>query len=284
MRVCVVGAAGRMGRWFSKYFSEKGWSLKVYDVRVEEARRLAEGLGAAFAESLAEALEGCELVLVSVPIGETPRVVRESLGFLKPGSRLAEISSLKSGVVDALREASLRGVVPLSLHPLFGPGADGLEGRRMALIPVADAGAEVAEAERVFPEARLVVVGCEEHDRAMALILSLTHAVNLALAHLAAKLGLERLTSLAGTTFELQLTLAKAVLSEEPSLLAALQSGNRFYAEVLKLFLEELRLTGGMAERGDAEGLAEHYRSVRSLFGEEGLKEAYHRLYKTAPG
>lgn len=219
MRIAVVGCGG-MGSWFAEYFSSRGHSLTVSDVRRERASALAVAIGAKIADSNVEAVSDVDLTLLCVPIEETYKVIYEVAPYMKRGI-IAEISSLKGRAVEALRWTSRLGLIPLSLHPLFGPSTLTLRGRGIAIIPVMDEGREIHLARGLFPEAELTVIE-EEHDRLMGLILSLPYLLSLALASLLMEEELHRVRRLSGTTFTLLLAMVEGVVEEESHLLRPL--------------------------------------------------------------
>ena len=181
-RVAVIGGAGDMGRWMAKHFARMGCRVTISDVRRDRAERVADELGVQTAPNNVEAVSDVDATILCVPPEAVPAVVEETADHLKPGSTLVEISSVKTGIFEALRRVSERGVKTLSIHPLFGPGAPSPEGFRVVLIPVRDPEAERKEAEAMFPGAEVVEATLEEHEEAMAYALALNYAVNTALA------------------------------------------------------------------------------------------------------
>ncbi len=94
-----------MGSFFVRYFLEKG--------RRGEGGRLRQGQGkdaaggedrfASFPTN-AEAVKGCDVTVIAVPMDSTLKVAKEVAGKLKPGSTLVEISSVKGETLPALRK------------------------------------------------------------------------------------------------------------------------------------------------------------------------------------
>ncbi len=281
MRLAVVGGAGRMGRWLVRHFVSLGHEVTVSDTRSEEARAFAEAAGVNWVRTNVEAVRGADAVVVSTPIEATPTVIGEVAPHVRRGSVVAEIASLKSRAVEALAEATRLGLRPLSVHPLFGPGARGLRGRRVAVVPVVDAEAEAALARVLFPGAEVVVVDAEGHDRAMALTLSLPHFINIIFASLVGDEDLAALKRLGGTTFQLQLTLAESIVAEDPALHASLQMDNEYAPGCLERFLSRARLAKGWVDRGERARLTALCNRVRgSLSRDEDFAGAYERMYK----
>ena len=281
VKIAIVGGYGRMGRWFTRYFAARGHKVVISGVRLHEAKAFAEEAGVDFAKDNVEAVKDVELVMVSVPIPVTPRVIDEIAPHVKKGAIISEISSLKSGVVKALVEAARLKVRPLSLHPLFGPGAQKLRGRKIAVVPIIDAETETNLAKKFFPEAETVVVNAEEHDRVMALVLSLPHFMNVVFASVIGEENLETLKRLGGTTFTLQLTLAEGVMTEDPALQATIQMDNEYVSRYLDDFLSKAETVKKWIADKDVEKFTSFCDHVQDLLSKDtAFSKAYKRMYK----
>ena len=60
----------------------------------------------------------CDLVVVSVPIRDTVRVIGEIAPFLREDQLLCDFTSLKTGPVAAMLRSK---AAVIGLHPMFGP-------------------------------------------------------------------------------------------------------------------------------------------------------------------
>ena len=279
-RVAVIGGAGQMGSWFARYFTSRGFPTVLTDARLEGAAEIAEETGAVLSDTNRGAVEGVDLALVCVPIRHTAEVVLEVAPRMKAGAILAEVSSIKSSAVEALREASRMGVTPLSIHPLFGPSAASLEGKTIVVVPVVEGEREKDLTRKLFDEANILVSEVEEHDKAMAVVLSLAYFVNLALAKVLNDEDLLLLKRLAGTTFTLQLALVESVVSEELDLIEPLLRENRFTEAYLDRYVqgtEEIR----RLIRYDIDGFLELCDSLKvSMARDPEFQSADERRYR----
>jgi prephenate dehydrogenase len=245
MRAGVVGASGGMGRWLTRHLSGLGYGVTAIDTRTGSPD-----------------LDGLDLVIVSVPISSTPEVIQTVAPIMRRGAVIAEIASLKAGSHRALTEMARLGVKPLCVHPMFGPSANSLRGRVIAVVPVADEESEHELAERLFSGADLVTLDAARHDRCMAAILSLPYAVNLAFAKALSDEDLALASRMAGSTFALQYTLAQSVAGESPTLARDLL-GNESLRPLLNAFTESLGEVVDSMECGNFEAL--HSEIVEAL-------------------
>jgi len=281
LRVAVIGGAGRMGRWFIEYLLRQGHIVVFSDIRNEEARTVAKLTGAALAKDNLEAVGEADLAVVCTPIEVTPEVLREILTARCKPATIMEICSVKSHVIPVLEEAVALGLSTLSVHPLFGPGASKTAREKVALVPISNPALELEHARNVFPDAEIVVVDAEEHDKAMALTLSLVHFVNIALASVIGEEDLNVLKKLGGTTFALQLLLSEAVMTEDPELCASIQMSNTHTTQYLKKFLSRAEILKQYVVENDTGSFCQLCEDIRAAFSkDEDFAEAYERMYR----
>ncbi|MFQ5920742.1 MAG: prephenate dehydrogenase/arogenate dehydrogenase family protein, partial [Nitrososphaerales archaeon] len=204
MRVTVVGAAGKMGTWFTRYFLKQRHKVFVHDINKAGLKRLKR-LGANVADDLKYTIMGSDLVLLSVPVNSTKRAMLQVAKYMMIDATLIEISSVKRQAHRTLTEvAHLYKLRPLCVHPLFGPSADSIKGMKMAVVPVFNAKRELRNARQIFNGASFVTVDVDEHDKLTAVVLGLTHLNNAILAKiLADEREPKRFKEVAGTTYRL---------------------------------------------------------------------------------
>jgi chorismate mutase/prephenate dehydrogenase len=124
-----------------------------------------------------------------------------------------------------------------SIHPMFGPDTELLSGRHVIFVDLGNAAA-LAEARALFAStmAEQVVMSLDDHDRLIAYVLGLSHALNIAFFTALAESGeaAPRLAKLSSTTFDSQLDVATRVAQESPDLYFEIQSLNDYGAESLE--------------------------------------------------
>ncbi len=236
--VLVVGGAGQMGRLFANYFKEERFKVSINDVDLEKGVKVAEELKVKFEPKLEESVNKSDIIIVSVPIDKTPKVLRKVHGLLKREGIIVEISSIKSETVKVIKEIGRNKVKFLSLHPLFGPGAETPKGQKIALIPIFNLKEEYKLSVELLGESEIIVVNQEEHDEAMSIVLSLTHFINLAFLETLRKKKLSHLEKISGPTFHLQLLTGLGILSQKTDLCVQLQTSNPYFKGTLERFIE----------------------------------------------
>jgi chorismate mutase/prephenate dehydrogenase len=148
-----------------------------------------------------------------------------------------DIGSLKSPLLGPLHQLAASGARVTSIHPMFGPDTDLLSGRHVLFM---DAGSPEAtrEAQALFGStmARQMQLPLEEHDRVIAYVLGLSHALNIAFFTALVESGeaAPRLAEVSSTTFDAQLEVAARVARENPHMYFEIQTLNPFGLSALE--------------------------------------------------
>ena len=231
-RIAVIGAGGRMGRWFANYFHQIGFEIKGYDIENELKDKFIEK-----GNSLVGAILNIDYVILCTPTKKTPEIIRLISKEMKRDSYLIEISSQKLKTSQALLKMPAK-INPICIHPMFGPGAKKIKNNNMILVPIKDVKKELTVAKSLFQGANFVTLDAPEHDKKIAVILGLTHLMNIAFAKILAKDETVLLTEkMAGTTFKAQKIISESILSESPELIETIISNpevRRFGEELWK--------------------------------------------------
>lgn len=219
-RALVIGGAGKMGAWFVKFLQSKGYAVSIADVAIDSGpNRFRDWLDAGI---------DYELIVVASPLTATNEIL-VTLAELKPPGLIVDISSIKTPIAEGLAKLRERGCQVASIHPMFGPDTDMLSGRHLIIVDTGSK-ADVGKARSLFEGTMvdLLEMTMDEHDRAVAFVLGLSHAVNIAFFTALASSGesASRLIQLSSTTFDAQLLVAAAVARENPDLYYDIQTLN----------------------------------------------------------
>jgi chorismate mutase/prephenate dehydrogenase len=224
----VIGGAGKMGRWFAEFLASQGYNVSIAD----PAGRL-EGF-ASIADWRATPLDQ-DLIVVATPLRIANAVLQE-LAERKPRGIVFDIGSLKSPLRSGIQAMLDAGCRITSVHPMFGPDTELLSGRHVIFVDLGHRDA-LDEARELFAAtmAERPVMSLDEHDRLIAYVLGLSHALNIAFFTALANSGeaAPRLAQLSSTTFDAQVDVATRVANESPDLYFEIQSLNDYGRESL---------------------------------------------------
>ena len=226
-RVLVIGGAGKMGGWFTDFFASQGFATAIADPDVND--------GPGRFSDWTDAGVDYDVIVVAAPLAVSGRILAQ-LAVLKPKGLIFDIGSLKSPLRDGLQELRKAGCRVTSLHPMFGPDTRLLSGRHLVFC---DAGSEEAteSAKALFSSTMVeqLDMGLEDHDRLIAYVLGLSHALNIAFFTALAESGeaAPKLAKMSSTTFDAQLLVSEAVAQDNPYLYFEIQNLNKFGVEPL---------------------------------------------------
>jgi prephenate dehydrogenase len=276
--IAVIGAGGNMGCWFSRYFNNKGIGLSVYDINPASMKCSSNTI---IYENITNCVQGADLVLVCVPTKTTPVMIHECASKMKPGAILAEISSVKQQTSMALKKISSK-IKPLCIHPMFGPGRKDLKQMKILLIPVRNEENELKILNEIFEEAIVVVIpNAKIHDELIAVVLGLTHYINMVFAGTISKQDLSYLRDVTGTTFEIQSLLAASIMTEEPDLLISLLLENQSVKKHIQNYLSESNKVARLIFNENDLDLKTKYLKTRSILQQhQNLESSYKRMYQ----
>jgi len=228
-RALVIGGAGKMGGWFVSFLASQGFTVEVADPTAAAA-------GVARVEDWRRTDLKQDFIVLATPLGITDAILRD-LALRRPPGVIFDVGSLKSPLRAGLLALRSHGCKVTSVHPMFGPDTELLSGRHVVFVDLGSAAAlEAARALFAPTMAEQVVMSLDEHDRLIAYVLGLSHALNIAFFTALADSGeaAPKLARISSTTFDAQLDVAARVAQESPELYYEIQSLNDYGAESLE--------------------------------------------------
>jgi len=229
-----------MGRWFAKFLSDSGHSIRITGRRTTALKRASRDLGIP-AIRYGTRCEWADSVILAVPPDSVEGVVVEYDGLLRRDCLLVDVSSVKVPVLRFLRSQA-RPV--LSIHPFFGPSIESLEGMSVAVVHPRRLSGRSREIVQNLRRSGARIVRCtpELHDRAVSYTLALPHLLGAIYASSLLRSGLRphMLAMLGGTSFRRMYSLARSVGYENPSVYASIQLAHPSYPRTLERALSLL--------------------------------------------
>jgi len=272
-KIAIVGVNGRMGKWFANYFHKMGFEVVGFDINNDIKEKFIIK-----ANSLVGAILKTDYVLLCTPTKRTPEIVRLIAKEMQRGSYLIDISSQKYKTAQTLLKTPSR-VNPICIHPMFGPGTKSIDGKNIIIIPIKDAKNELSITKLLFPKANFVTIDAVEHDKKIAVILGLTHIINIAFANILAKDEKISLTEkMAGTTFKAQKIISESILTESPELIETIISNPE-----VRRFAEEFWKDVGRlltnSQEGKSEEIIDYIKSSQEKISKNvDLEKSYKKL------
>jgi chorismate mutase/prephenate dehydrogenase len=251
-RVLIIGGAGKMGAWFGHFLSSQGFAIEVSD----------PSPAAVPFPRIGDWREGDldhDIVIVATPMKVAGEVLTE-LAARRPRGVVIDIGSLKSPLRGGLKKLAAAGCRVTSIHPMFGPDTRLLSGRHIVFCDVGVPEAtRAARALFASTMAEQIEMSVDDHDRLMAYVLGLSHALNLAFFTALAASGelVPRLQRLSSTTFDAQLRVASLVARDNPHLYFDIQTLNDYGTASLQALRAATERIERLVESGDEAGFVE---------------------------
>ncbi len=251
-RALVIGGSGHMGRWFVRYLVAQGFVVEIADPEVPPVRHD----NITYHRDWRTLALDHELIVIAASMPATAQILEE-MAKAPPKGVVFDVGSLKSPLRKGLAALRAAGGNVTSVHPMFGPDTELLSGSHVIFI---DLGAPAAtQAARALFEptmATLVEMDLESHDRLIAYVLGLSHALNIAFFTALAESGeaAPKLANLSSTTFDAQLGVAEKVAAENPDLYFEIQTLNDYGTESLAALLYAVERLRSVVRANDLDG------------------------------
>ena len=245
-KALVIGGGGKMGRWFADFLDSQG-----YDITVADPANSVEGY--ACVTDWQQLDQNFAVTVVAAPLQASAEIMMAMAAQGHDGL-IFDIGSLKSPLIAALKALADAGAQVTSLHPMFGPDVELLSDKHVLFL---DAGVPAAtRAARALFDSTMVKqteMSLVEHDRLIAYVLGLSHALNIAFFGVLAESGesVPRLSDLSSTTFDAQLEVATKVVQENPQLYFEIQSLNKHGLEPLEALSKAVQAISDAVQSGD---------------------------------
>jgi chorismate mutase/prephenate dehydrogenase len=251
-RVLIIGGAGKMGAWFAHFLSSQGFAIEIADPSpaLSAFPRVSDWLQSPLDQ---------DLIIVATPMKVAGEVLAE-LAARRPRGVVIDIGSLKSPLRGGLEALKAAGCKVTSIHPMFGPDTRLLSGRHVVFcdvgVPEATRAARALFASTMAEQTEMSV---DDHDRVMAYVLGLSHALNLAFFTALAASGelVPRLQKMSSTTFDAQLRVASLVARDNPHLYFDIQTLNDYGAASLQALRAATERIERLVQTRDQAGFVE---------------------------
>ncbi len=220
MEAGIIGGTGKMGTLFAGIFERAG-----YDVLCSGRKTHITP------EDIAKT---SDIVMISVPIRETIRMIERISPYLSDSQLLCDLTSLKTAPVEAMLQS--RSEV-IGLHPMFGPSVPSLQGQTIIVCPSRCSAATLAMLTSMFRNegANITMSTPEEHDRIMAVVQGLTHFMTLCIAETMRRTGMNPQVTgpYMSPVYQIEMGIVGRLLSQDPVLYGDMLMLNPFVPAVL---------------------------------------------------
>ncbi|MBP3191577.1 bifunctional chorismate mutase/prephenate dehydrogenase [Natronogracilivirga saccharolytica] len=270
--ILLVGGRGGMGRLYANIAEATGHEVRILDRDDwDQAEELTRNL---------------DLVIITVPIKITEETIARIGPFLSEETILADFTSNKSHVIDAMLHAHSGPVV--ALHPMHGPDVMNVSKQLMMVCH----GRGESEYEWLIEQfklwgLRIKYVDPEQHDRAMHLIQGLRHFVALLHGSFMKEFELkpEDMADFSSPIYRAELMMTGRIFAQDAELYADIVFSNFERRTLLIEFLEHHHLLADLVKNNDRDGFIREFRQISEFFGnfaDQALEESSYMINRLA--
>ena len=228
MNVGIIGGSDGLGKTLIYYFRDE-FDVYITGRDHNKGRAVADELNVNYIESNAGLANISDLLIVSVPIQHTCDVIREVAPFMKEGSVMVDVTSVKEGPSRTMAEVLPDTIEYIPTHPIFGPRTTELDNQVIVLTP----GRKGKWYDRVYrylegKNMRVIETTPEKHDFMMSIVQVLTHFsfISTASAIEKLKVDLSETEDYESPIYNLMIDMIARIVSQNPYLTYNIQSMN----------------------------------------------------------
>ncbi|WOF17369.1 prephenate dehydrogenase/arogenate dehydrogenase family protein [Methanoplanus sp. FWC-SCC4] len=203
--VGIIGGFGGMGRLFAGVFERAGHKVLISGRNTCPSNSDLAGV--------------CDVVIVSVPIHETVKVIEEIAPLMNSDQILCDFTSVKLEPVKAMLKSEAK---VIGLHPMFGPSVSGIKGQTIVATPVRCDRKSEEMLYQIFRNegADVCIMTPEEHDRITGIVQGLVHFATLSVADTIRNSGIspEAILPVMSPVYRIEMGLIGRILGQDAAL------------------------------------------------------------------
>lgn len=240
MNVGIIGGSDGLGKTLIYYFKDE-FNVFITSRDHNKGQQVADEMGAVYIESNEELARLSDILIISVPINFTSEVIRQVAPFMKDGSLMVDVTSIKEEPSMIMGEAVKDTVEYIPTHPIFGPRTMELDNQVIVLTPQKKG----KWYEKVYnylagKNMRIIETTAEKHDFMMSIVQVLTHFsfISTASAIEKLKVDLNESEDFESPIYNLMIDMIARIVSQNPYLTYYIQTMNNNGPKIRNTFAE----------------------------------------------
>ena len=129
MKIGIIGGTRGLGKTIAWYLKDFNFDVTITGRDSIIGNQVSEELGIKYSDNNKKIVQNSDIVIISVPISSTESVIEELAPFMKEGSLMLDVTSVKEGPSRKMKESLSKGVEFIPTHPVFGPRTTDLKGQ-----------------------------------------------------------------------------------------------------------------------------------------------------------
>lgn len=259
MNVGIIGGSDGLGKTLIYYFRDD-FNVYITGRDHKKGNVVANELNVNYIESNAGLANISDIVVISVPIQYTNDVIREVAPFMKEGSLMVDVTSVKEGPSKTMAEVLPDTIEYIPTHPIFGPRTTRLD-NQVIVLTADKKGKWYDKVYRYLASKnmRIIETTAEKHDFMMSIVQVLTHFsfISTASAIEKLKVDISETEDYESPIYNLMIDLIARIVSQNPYLTYNIQSMNPNGPKIRNTFAEAVHELRDAINNHDEEGFIE---------------------------
>ena len=240
MNVGIIGGTDGLGKTLVYYFRDE-FSVFITGRDHVKGKEVADELNVSYIESNAGLANISDILVISVPIEHTSDVIREVAPFMKSGSVMIDVTSVKEEPAKTMAEVLPENIEYIPTHPIFGPRTTFLDNQVIVL--TADKKGKWYEKVYNYLESknmRIIETTAAKHDYMMSIVQVLTHFSFISTASAIEKLRVDisETEDYESPIYNLMIDMIARIVAQNPYLTYNIQSMNNNGPKIRNTFAE----------------------------------------------
>ena len=240
MNVGIIGGTDGLGKTLVYYFRDE-FSVFITGRDHVKGKEVADELNVSYIESNAGLANISDILVISVPIEHTSDVIREVAPFMKSGSVMIDVTSVKEEPAKTMAEVLPENIEYIPTHPIFGPRTTFLDNQVIVL--TADRKGKWYEKVYRYLESknmRIIETTAEKHDFMMSIVQVLTHFSFISTASAIEKLSVDisETEDYESPIYNLMIDMIARIVAQNPYLTYNIQAMNNNGPKIRNTFAE----------------------------------------------
>ncbi|MDH3324647.1 MAG: prephenate dehydrogenase/arogenate dehydrogenase family protein, partial [Candidatus Peregrinibacteria bacterium] len=252
-KIGIIGGTHGIGQSFAKYFSKKFKDKITIYVSGRKTKITNKFI-----------VQNCDLVIFSVPIFATEKVITEMSEFSKKGQIWTDFTSIKQIPINAMLKSKAQ---VCGLHPMFGPKKN-ITGDKIVFCPERISAKNLEQLKNIFEDFEIVTSNPTEHDKAMQIVQGISHFSDLVTggAIKNSKISSSKLIKFSSPSYKLKFEVLGRMFAQNPDLYAQIIIENHQAVETYFRTLTELKT---LIDKKDNKALSKEFSNIANFLGKE---------------
>ncbi|MBQ9025528.1 MAG: prephenate dehydrogenase [Methanobrevibacter sp.] len=259
MKIGIIGGTDGLGKTLVYYFRDE-FEVSISARDHEKGYKVAEELNVNYIESNKQLAAKSNILIISVPIHHTPSVIREVAPFMKKGSVMIDVTSVKEEPLKTMEECLPDNVEYIPTHPVFGPRTMELD-NQVIVLTAPKKGKWYKKVYDYLSEKnmRIIETTAEHHDYMMSVVQVLTHFsfISTASAMEKLKVDITKTEDYESPIYNLMIDMIARIVSQNPYLTYYIQSMNNNGSKIRNAFSDAVIELRDVIDAKDTEKFVE---------------------------